>query len=77
MIKTITKMIKIENENKSIIKKSRIANMITTKKKLIMKIKNETKKKKLRRVLLQARKNEPERGFLCKKAETRGASRLR
>ena len=27
--------------------------------------------------LLQARKNEPERGFLCKKAETRGASRLR
>ena len=27
--------------------------------------------------VLQARKNGPERGFLCKIAETRGASRLR
>ena len=51
-MKAITKMTKNENEEKNIVKKTTTINMITAKnqKKVIIKIKNEVEKKKLKMI---------------------------
>ena len=53
MMKTITKMTKNENEKENIVKKTTTTNMITARKekKLIIKMKNEIEKKKLKIIL--------------------------